>query len=576
MVRDLPRLAVAMLAAGLAVPAAAQTAAPTRQPPDAFSAAVVVAAQSARRGDPAATLVYANRTVVEFRATVLSRSPAQRAAAAVELLDRFVEEMPAGRISARAYGDATAVLIDDRPVFVVFVADVDPLSGENVEARAADAAARLQVAFDEAVELRTPVRLITGLLLALGATVLYILALRVLVGIDRRVATRLSTAAERRLLNLPGGEIIVGATHAPAYVRRLFTLTGVLMGLLLTYAWLTVVLRRFPYTRPWGESLRSGLFSLAGSAGAAALAALPDLVTVLAIVIVTRFLTRLTALAFHAVEQGRVTLPGIYPETAQPTRRIAVALLWLFALIASYQYLPGSDSDVFKGVSVFVGLIVSLGSTGIMNQVMSGLMVTYSRALRVGDFVKVADVEGIVTQLGTLSTKIKTARNEEITIPNTVVVSHAATNYSRHAERDGVFVPTSVTIGYDVPWRQVHALLLLAAERTPAVRRDPKPVVLQVALCDFYVQYTLLLCLEQPQRRLLVLATLHANIQDAFNEYGVQIMSPNYEADPTGPKTVPPSRWYSAPAARPGQDEPERPPGRTIEEEEEEEVVGGT
>ena len=545
---------VVVLAAGLAAPAAAQTAAAQGQPSDPFRAAVALGAKSAQVSDAPATLVYANRAVVEFRATVLSRSPAHRAAAAVELLDRLVDEVPAGRISARSYDEATAVFVGDHPVFVVFAADIDRLAGENLTTSAADAAGRLQVAFDEAVELRTPGRLVKSVLLALGATVLYALALWAVIRLTRRAAG-FSRAAERRLLKLPGGEIIAGVTHAELFVRRLFTLAGVLLGALLTYGWLAAVLRRFPYTRPWGESLRSGLFSVAASAGASLLNELPNLVTVLGIIIVTRFLARLTVLAFEAVERGRVLLPGVHPETAQPTRRIAVALLWLFALIASYKYLPGSESEVFKGVSVFVGLIISLGSTGVMNQVMSGLMVTYSRALRLGDFVKVADVEGTVVQLGTLSTKIRTPRNEEITIPNTVVVSHPATNYSRHAERDGVFVPTSVTIGYDVPWRQIHALLLLAADRTPDVRKDPKPVVLQVALCDFYVKYTLLVCVEQPQRRLALLAALHANVQDAFNEYGVQIMSPNYEADPSGPKVVPPSLWYSAPAVPPAEEQ---------------------
>jgi small-conductance mechanosensitive channel len=565
------RLAVSVLAIGLAAPAAAQTAPAGPPSADPFPAAVALGARSARIADEPAPLVYANRAVVQLRATVLSRPPAQRAAAAVERLDQLLEQVPAGRVSTRAYEEAILVLIDDRPVFVLFAADVDALGGEKLEPKAAEAAARLQMAFDEAVELRTPVRLLRGVLLAVGATALYAAALWGLIRLDRRVAARLSSAAERRLLKLPGGEIIVGVAHAPAYVRRALTFGGVLLGLLLTYAWLGAVLRQLPYTRPWGESLRRGLWSFAASTGAAIVDELPNLATVLGIVVVTRFLARLTTLAFRRLEEGRVTVPWIYPETAQPTRRIAVALLWLFALIASYKYLPGSESEVFKGVSVFVGLIVSLGSTGIMNQLMSGLMVTYSRALRVGDFVKIADVEGVVTQLGTLSTKIKTARNEEITIPNAVVVSQAATNYSRHAERDGVFAPTSLTIGYDVPWRQVHALLLLAAERTPSVRTDPKPVVLQVALCDFYVRYTLLVCLEQPQRRVAVLAALHANIQDAFNEYGVQIMSPNYEADPSGPKVVPPSRWYSAPASGPREGGHDRPPVRMAEEE----VVGG-
>jgi small-conductance mechanosensitive channel len=432
-------------------------------------------------------------------------------------------------------------------VFVLYTADVDPLAGEDLQSKSAAAAANLQVAFDEAGELRTPAKLATDIGLALAATLIYAVALWVVIIIYRSAAGRLSSLAERRLRQLKAGELIVGVARAPVMVARTVALACMVLAVLFTYMWVSAVLRRIPYTRPWGESLRSGLVSVAAAASRSIVDALPDLFTVLAIVIITRFLIRLTNLAFRAVEEQRITISGIYPETAQPSRRIAVALLWLCALIVSYSYLPGSDSEVFKGVSVFVGLIISLGSSGVMNQIMSGFMVTYSRALRVGDFVKVADVEGTVVHLGALSTKIKTARNEEITIPNAVVVSHAATNYSRHAN-DGVFAPTSVTIGYDVPWRQVQALLLLAAERTPGVRQEPKPVVLQAGLDDFYVRYTLLVCLEQPNRRYAILGALHAHILDAFNEYGVQIMSPNYEADPSGPKVVPRNQWYAAPA----------------------------
>jgi small-conductance mechanosensitive channel len=223
----------------------------------------------------------------------------------------------------------------------------------------------------------------------------------------------------------------------------------------------------------------------------------------------------------------------------------------------AYPYLPGSQTEAFKGVSVFLGLIISLGSSGIVSQLMSGLMITFSRALRLGDFVRIGDVEGTVTHLGVLSTKIRTLRNEEATIPNAVVVSQTTTDYSRFGDSEGAFTPTSVTIGYDTPWRQVHALLLLAAERTPGLRRDPKPLVLQAGLEDFYVKYTLFVCLELQQSRPYTLAALHANIQDTFNEYGVQIMSPNYVLDPTAPKVVPRKDWFAAPAT------PERTSGQS-------------
>jgi small-conductance mechanosensitive channel len=263
---------------------------------------------------------------------------------------------------------------------------------------------------------------------------------------------------------------------------------------------------------------------------------------------IARLAVRRIGFWFSAIEQGRLTPRWIYPETAQPTRRLLTGLLWAFAIVVAYPYLPGSQTDAFKGVSVFLGLMVTFGSSGLVNQIMSGFMITYSRALRVGDFVRVGDVEGTVIHLGVLSTKVKTLRHEEVTIPNAVVVAQTTTDYSRLSETEAVLTPISVTIGYDVPWRQVHALLLLAAHRTAGLRRAPGPVVLQTALEDFYVKYTVLLCLERQQSRPITLDALHANIQDLFNEYGVQIMSPNYEVDPAAPKVVPKQNWFAAPA----------------------------
>jgi small-conductance mechanosensitive channel len=334
-------------------------------------------------------------------------------------------------------------------------------------------------------------------------------------------------------------------------LRYLLDIVSISVASVVVYSWLTFVLRRFPYTRPWGEALRGFLFERVTAFGTSILNAIPDLFSVALIVLLTRMLTKLVALVFDAVEQGRTAVPWIYPETAPPTRRLVTGLLWLFALALAYPYLPGSDTDAFKGVSVFIGLMISLGSSGIVNQMMSGLTLTYSRALRTGDFVRVGDVEGTVTNLGGLSTKLKTPRGEEVTIPNAVVTSLQTTNYSRFADSEGVFAATSVTIGYDTPWRQVRALLLIAARRTAGVRSMPAPIVRQTGLRDFYVEYTLLVCPENPARRAPVLDELHGHIQDAFNEYGVQIMSPNYEADPEVPKVVPPERWYEAPAPPP-------------------------
>lgn len=214
----------------------------------------------------------------------------------------------------------------------------------------------------------------------------------------------------------------------------------------------------------------------------------------------------------------------------------------------AYPYLPGAHTEAFKGVSVFVGLMLSLGSAGMVGQVVGGLVVVYSRAFRTGEYVKIGDYEGEIREIGILSTKMLTVKQEEITIPNAVLVGSTTVNYSRHAEGGGSILSTSVTIGYDAPWRQVHGLLLMAAERTPGVLKDPTPRVLQRSLSDFYVEYQLLFRIKQPEQRYLILSELHGHIQDAFNEYGVQIMSPHFEMQPDTAIIVPKNDWRKPPA----------------------------
>jgi small-conductance mechanosensitive channel len=505
------------------------------------------AVESAVVNAPAATLVFQNRPIVEFRATVLTRTPAMRAAAAERFLRDLVDQPGLTRVGTRPLAGAVLVRVGALDAFAIVPADLDPLGAATIEDAAQRAAASLQLALDEATELRMPWRIASSAGWALLATVALVLLLRLLIRGHRWTVARLTRAADRQLERLPGGEV-VRASHVLGFLRSLLTMAFVAVGIVVGYSWLSYVLQRFPYTRPWGEVLRGYLFERLGQFVQSMLAAVPDLFTVVLIVVVTRFVVKLDGLLFEAVERERASLPWVHADTAQITRRLTTALLWLFALALAYPYLPGSETDAFKGLSVFVGLMISLGSSGIVNQAMSGLTMTYSRALKKGDFVKIGDVEGTVTHMGMLSTKLKTLRREELTIPNALVISAVTTNYSRLQREEGVLIPTSITIGYDAPWRQVHALLLLAAERTPGIRREPPPVVRQVGLRDFYVEYTLLVCLEDPASKAVVLDALHANTQDAFNEYGVQIMSPNYEADPDGPKTVPRDKWFAAPA----------------------------
>jgi small-conductance mechanosensitive channel len=328
------------------------------------------------------------------------------------------------------------------------------------------------------------------------------------------------------------------------FQRRLVTVTTIGLQLAMFYWFLTFALRRFPYTRPWGETLRESMLDTLASIGLGILHGIPSLFPVFVIVVLARAVTLFLDPWFAAVERGAVTVPWMHAETAPTTRRLVNIAIWLFASAMAYPYIPGSDTDAFRGISVAVGLMFTLGSSGLVNQLMSGLVVTYSRALRPGDYVRIGEVEGTISHLGLLSTKVRTLRSEEITIPNAVVVSQTTTDFSRYPE--DVLTAASITVGYSVPWRQVHALLRLAAERTPGIRRDPKPRVVQLSLEDMRVNYTLLFCLENQQNRNRVRSAVNAQILDLFNEYGVQIVTPNYEADPPQPKVVSKADWYAA------------------------------
>jgi small-conductance mechanosensitive channel len=519
--------------------------------PPAFAAQVTPPGPTitTERAAHSVTFVYANRPIVTLRARVLGRDPVERARGATRILDDLIDHHISGPVESRTIDAGNVITVASRTVLGLTPLDIDELSGETLDGVTAETIALLQHALNEAIEARTPGRLIAATGLGLAALVVGALLLWLISRAHKRLVERLAGVAEQKITQSGFADVSsLRASRLLEFQRGLLTSIAVVLGLFVVYGTLTFVLRRFPYTRPWGESMRGFLVSTFETIGSGIVNAIPGLFTVVVIFVITRFVARLMGFWFKAVEEGRVQTRWIYPETSQTTRRLAAIILWLFAVVVAYPYMPGSGTEAFKGVSVFLGLMVTFGSSGLVNQIMSGLMLTYSRALRLGDVVRIGDIEGTVIHLGVLSTKVRSFRGEECTIPNAVVVGQTTTDYSRFADTGQVFTPTSVTIGYDAPWRQVQALLVSAAERTAGVRKEPKPFVLQVSLEDFYVKYSLFVCLENQGKRALTLHELHANIQDLFNEYGVQIMSPHYENDPEAPKIVARKNWHAAPA----------------------------
>jgi small-conductance mechanosensitive channel len=506
--------------------------------------------------DEPATVRVWNRDIVVLRATLAGATPAERAARA----HTRVLELPPGADPASVRAEEAkvgslegrAILAGSTVLFFVLPQDLDPISIETMDSAMARVTQNLREVLAARAE-QSQTRVVLRELAVAGAATLALVAALWLTGLLRRWTRRASERLRQRfaqpVMGVPLGGYLASLELIAA---RLATWT---FGLIAVYVWLAFVLRRFPYTRPWGEALATYLLQLFGEFARATAAAIPGLFAVALIFVIARAVSRTISRVLARIEDGRLVVARLDRDTVKATRWVALTLIWLFAIVVSYPYIPGSDSVAFKGVSVFAGLMLTLGSSGFVAHILSGLVVVYSRALRTGEIVKVGEVVGRVTEIGAFSTRIVTMRGEEMNIPNSVLVGTSTTNFSRLAGAQGPLLTTTVTIGYDAPWRQVHGLLELAAARTPGVRKDPAPYVLQRALSDFYVQYELRVRLERTEDWFEVQSALHGAIQDAFNEYGVQIMSPHFLGQPDTPVVVPKSQWHVPPASGPGPSE---------------------
>jgi len=516
----------------------------------------VAGAQPAAAPDSAAAdvesfpVVVWNREIIRFRAAREGLPPARRAQGATRRLLEIRTGQPAYRVETipitMGKDGAIAVIVNGAIAFAVLDQDADLAAGETTAAAAERAAANLRAWLASREEqLRWPL-IVRGVAWAAAATVAAVLLLALLSGLARRLLARIESSAHhaKRPLKLGKADMRPYVRTVEAGLVR--TLVWAI-GAAALYLWLTIVLQQFPYTRPWGDQLGGFIVDVLRNMGLGVVRSIPNLFVVLVIFLATRLVARVATAFFRGA-----AAQGMEVEVAHATERLVVGLLWVFSLVVAYPYLPGSGTAAFQGVSVFIGLMVSLGATGIVSQLLGGLVVVYSRAFGLGDYVRIGDYEGTVTEIGALAAKVLTRRKEEITIPHSVVVGSATTNYSRQARGAGAVVMTQVSIGYDAAWRQVQALLLEAAGRTKDVLREPPPNVMLAALDDFYVQYRLLFQIAKPEERYIVLSELHAHILDAFNEHGVQIMSPHFEGQPEGRVLVPKSKWFAPPAANAG------------------------
>ena len=323
---------------------------------------------------------------------------------------------------------------------------------------------------------------------------------------------------------------------------------------LIIYLVLPLLFSIFPGTQDVADMLLGYVLTPLRRMGLSLWRYLPNLITIVVIITVFRYLLRGLHFLKEEIRQGNLTIEGFYPDWANPTYQIVRVLVFAFLLVVIFPYLPGSESPIFKGVSVFLGFLFTFGSAGSLSNIVAGLVLTYMRAYKLGDRVKIGDVTGDIIEKNLLVTRIRTIKNEEITIPNSSIMSSYTTNFTSAAPTLGLVLHTTVTIGYDVPWPQVHELLIAAALGADGVLTEPKPFVLQTSLDDYYASYQLNAYTREASRQAVLYSRIHQNIQDEFNKAGVEIMSPHYRAQRDGNQTTIPADYlptdYVAPKFR--------------------------
>ncbi|HCI6931863.1 mechanosensitive ion channel family protein [Klebsiella quasipneumoniae] len=507
--------------------------------------------QQATPQERARTVYIFHQPIVMLQAKFGLTTPEERVLRIRNTLRNFTEEdvrQPLKLVSVTRYNQpGKLIVMNGKPVMLLTEGDLDEgddltldQAAQRVMARMEAQRTALRDQYNRSWLVLSAIKAVGGLL---GLVALWYGAYRSWRRVKQLFRRRI---IENRSWIPQSWRRFIGAIEA-----RLYATFMILLGVIALYVWLSWILSLFPWTRVWGASLGDWSVRVFQGIALAVVSALPGLMIVLIIFMLTAVILKLLKVVLNQVAAGRLQLPGIHPETVGATRKLIAVVVWLFALSAAYPFLPGANSLAFKGISVFFGLMLTLGSAGVMNHAMSGLVLIYSRALRKGDVIRVADNEGLVSEIGMLATKIVTRENYVVTVPNAVVVSGKITNLSAHAHSGGINLTISVTIGYDTPWRQVHAMLELAAKRASSVDLAQPPLVRQLSLMDWYIAYELQVQLKAGQSLAAARNELYGHIQDVFNEFNVQIMSPNYVMQPEGSVTVAKENWYSAPAVPP-------------------------
>ncbi|MEO7039408.1 MAG: mechanosensitive ion channel family protein [Gemmatimonadaceae bacterium] len=537
--RLIPLAALAYVASANAQPAAQQR----EQAP--LTARDSAQAQPPRPDSIAgAPVVFHGDTLFRLYGALGPFSSARRASAVVERMDELSHRASDGRDSIAVVDAGGFSELVSRGTVIMTVLDTDAVPLNKTRDVVSH---RYAISLQRAIRTASTELSARALLIDVGyaalATLVLLLALALLHFAFPRIYRRLEAIRRTRIPALRIQQLeLLSAEGISRALLLLARAVRAAVTVVLFYIYIPLVLSFFPWTEPLSRRIVGYALTPLGVAWNGFISFVPSIFYLVVIVLVTRYVLKLIHALFRAIETGAVQFDGFYREWADPTYKIARVLVLAFAAVACFPYLPGSHTDAFKGVSLFLGVLFSLGSSSAVSNIVAGIVLTYTRAFEVGDRVKIGDATGDVTERSLLVTRIRTIKNVEVTIPNGAVLAAQVLNYTRLADGPGLVLNTSVTIGYDAPWRTVHALLMSAAARTENIVAEPAPYVLQTSLDDFFVTYEINAVTRRAELMAATYSALHAHIQDAFNEAGVEIMSPHYASLRDGNESTIPTR----------------------------------
>lgn len=454
-----------------------------------------------------------------------------------------------------AEGESTMdIMYED--LVLMSISDMDALWKEKSKAELAQLNRDI---VNGAIEREREINSLKNILIRIAEVILVIMGIWLLVFLLNRLfqKTRLyiDTRLEKKIssVKLKDYELLSGVRilQTALWLHNMLRIGIIALSL---YLALPLLFSIFPSTKPWGDMLIQWILSPVKNILSSILAYLPNLFTIIVVFISIRYVVKFVRFLANEIEQGKLVLSGFHEEWARPTFNIVRFLLYIFMFIIIFPYLPGSDSPVFKGVSVFLGILFSLGSSSAISNAVAGLVITYMRPFKIGDRVKINDISGDVVEKTLLVTRIRTTKNEEITLPNSSILSGHTVNYTSTSHEQGLIIYSTVTIGYDVPWKEVHKALEEAALRTTSILKTPKPFVLQTSLDDYYVSYQINAYIREVNKQAKIYSDLHQHIQDVFNESGIEILSPHYRAMRDGNTSTIPANYlpdsYEPPSFR--------------------------